>query len=185
MRVPNPTKLLPRPSHVFALTRRVACLLPRLPGQSSPETDLSPAPPAPSSPPKLKPVTPPKSPKPKPKAKAKAANAKAGDRPKQAKKAKQAKGDRPKQAKKAKSQPRTAPAGTAAAGFPEPPGKDPGDISGDREPHHALNNPVGDPDPAAWPGPYEEGGGRLDPHPAEDPDTQAQAEKLKREKLDD
>jgi hypothetical protein len=35
-----------------------------------------------------------------------------------------------------------APDGEPAPGFPEPPGKDPGDISGDDEPHHALNEPV-------------------------------------------
>jgi len=36
-------------------------------------------------------------------------------------------------------------------GLPEPPGRDPGDISEDREPHHALNNPARDPDPTEWP----------------------------------
>jgi hypothetical protein len=53
------------------------------------------------------------------------------------------------------------------SGFPEPPGKDPGDISGDDSPHHALNNPVGDPDPTEWPDPYEK---REDPRDPEDPD---------------
>jgi hypothetical protein len=43
----------------------------------------------------------------------------------------------------------------SATGFPEPPGKDPGDISKDAEPHHSLNNPVNDPDPTEWPDPYD------------------------------
>src|ERR671927_479919 len=55
----------------------------------------------------------------------------------------------------------------AASGFPEPPGKDPGDISRDREPHHVLNNPVGDPDPTEWPDPYDK---REDPRDPSDPD---------------
>jgi hypothetical protein len=55
----------------------------------------------------------------------------------------------------------------ADTGFPEPPGKDPGDISGDREPHHVLNNPVEDPDPTEWPDPYEK---REDPRDPPDPD---------------
>jgi hypothetical protein len=54
-----------------------------------------------------------------------------------------------------------------ATGFPEPPGKDPGDISGDREPHHVLNNPVEDPDPTEWPDPYDK---REDPRDPPDPD---------------
>src|SRR5688572_22530394 len=41
--------------------------------------------------------------------------------------------------------------GEAVSGFPEPPGKDPGDISRDPEPHHALSNPVSEPDPTEWP----------------------------------
>jgi hypothetical protein len=52
-------------------------------------------------------------------------------------------------------------------GFPEPPGKDPGDISQDREPHHVLNNPVEDPDPTEWPDPYDK---REDPRDPPDPD---------------
>src|SRR5205807_4619660 len=40
-------------------------------------------------------------------------------------------------------------------GFPEPSGDDPGDRSQDPDPHHALNNPVGEPDPTEWPDPYE------------------------------
>jgi hypothetical protein len=55
----------------------------------------------------------------------------------------------------------------APSGFPEPPGKDPGDISKDREPHHVLNNPVKDPDPTEWPDPYHK---REDPRDPADPD---------------
>jgi len=52
-------------------------------------------------------------------------------------------------------------------GFPETPGKDPGDLSHDASPHHALNTPVGEPDPTEWPDPYER---RPDPRePGEDP----------------
>lgn len=47
------------------------------------------------------------------------------------------------------------PSDKQAAGFPEPPGPDPGDRSRDTSPHHALNTPVGDPDPTEWPDPYE------------------------------
>jgi predicted DCC family thiol-disulfide oxidoreductase YuxK len=61
-----------------------------------------------------------------------------------------------------------APAGEPASGFPEPPGKDPGDISDDASPHHALNNPVvDDPDLTEWPDPYEK---REDPRDPDDPD---------------
>lgn len=52
-------------------------------------------------------------------------------------------------------------------GFPEPPGKDPGDISRERSPHAALSNPVRDPDPTEWPDPYEK---REDPRDPPDPD---------------
>jgi len=61
-------------------------------------------------------------------------------------------------------QPRTAPPGTAEGGFPEP-----FDEAHDRphDPHHALNNPVGEPDPTEWPDPYE---WREDPRDPPDPD---------------
>ena len=42
---------------------------------------------------------------------------------------------------------------------------EPGDRSKDAEPHHALNSPVGEPDPTEWPDPYER---REDPR---DPDV--------------
>jgi hypothetical protein len=54
-----------------------------------------------------------------------------------------------------------------ATGFPEPPGKDPGDQRGGTTPHSSLNNPVGDPDPTEWPDPYDT---RPDPKaPSADP----------------
>ena len=70
-------------------------------------------------------------------------------------------------------------------GFPEPPGKDPGDISQDREPHHVLNNPVEDPDPTEWPDPYDkrEDTEERDPHPSQDPEA-VNWEAPKRDKLD-
>jgi hypothetical protein len=36
-----------------------------------------------------------------------------------------------------------------------------------RDPHHELNNPVGDPDPTEWPDPYDK---REDPRDPDDPD---------------
>ena len=54
------------------------------------------------------------------------------------------------------------------SGFPEPPGRDEGDRSQDAEPHHALNNPVGEPDETEWPDPYEK---RPDPRGDEHPPT--------------
>jgi hypothetical protein len=97
----------------------------------------------------------------------------------------------------------------APSGFPEPPGEDPGDVSREREPHHALNNPVRDPDPTEWPDPYEKredprdppdpdgepfGEGAhpqtgakstSDPHPSQDPEAGDRWEGPKRDKLDD
>jgi hypothetical protein len=55
-------------------------------------------------------------------------------------------------------------------GFPEPSGTDPGNLSGDPSPHHALNTPVGTPDPTEWPDPYEARNDPLDP-----PDTDAES----------
>ena len=95
------------------------------------------------------------------------------------------------------------------AGFPEPPGEDPGDRSQDPSPHHDLNNPVGDPDPTEWPDPYDtredprdppdpDGapfgeqphpptGSRStsDPNPKQDPEAEPWAEGPKRDKLDE
>jgi hypothetical protein len=52
-------------------------------------------------------------------------------------------------------QPHRAADGEPATGFPEPPGPDPLDDAANRDPHHVLNNPVGEPDPTEWPDPYE------------------------------
>ncbi len=57
--------------------------------------------------------------------------------------------------------------GQPPTGFPEPPGRDPDDRSGDPDPHHVLNNPASDPDPTEWPDPYEK---RPDPRDPVDPD---------------
>jgi hypothetical protein len=50
------------------------------------------------------------------------------------------------------------------------PDANPGNISGDPEPHHTLNNPAGDPDPTEWPDPYEK---RKDPRDPAAVDTPA------------
>jgi hypothetical protein len=52
-------------------------------------------------------------------------------------------------------------------GFPEPPGRDPGDQAAQPDPHHALNTPVGEPDPTEWPDPYDR---RQDPRDPTDSD---------------
>jgi hypothetical protein len=107
--------------------------------------------------------------------------------------------DRPRHTKRA-------PEGEPASGFPEPGGGDPGDRSGDPSPHHALNNPVGEPDPTEYPDPYEqredprhpEGADSIgdkphpptgsvstsEPHPAHDPEAEPW-EAPKRDKLDE
>ena len=83
-----------------------------------------------------------------------------------------------------------------SSGFPEPPGRDPGDRSGDPEPHDALNTPVGEPDPTEWPDPYDEredprGDERpvpgststSEPHPSDDPEAEP-TEAPERDRLD-
>jgi hypothetical protein len=80
-----------------------------------------------------------------------------------------AQGDRGGQPKARVTKPRRARPGEAVSGFPEPPGKDPGNISRDPEPHHALSNPVNEPDPTEWPDPYDS---RDDPRDPPDPDGQ-------------
>jgi hypothetical protein len=55
-----------------------------------------------------------------------------------------------------------------ATGVREAPGRDPEDRTGDRVPHHALNTPVGEPDPTEWPDPYDH---REDPRFPADPDA--------------
>jgi hypothetical protein len=47
-----------------------------------------------------------------------------------------------------------------------------GDRSQDDEAHHALNNPVGEPDPTEYPDPYES---REDPRDAPHPQTGSQS----------
>jgi hypothetical protein len=64
-------------------------------------------------------------------------------------------------------QPETAPPGEAVSGFPEPPGRDPGDRSRDPAPHHALGNPVEGPDESEWPDPYDRREDPLEPPPDE------------------
>jgi hypothetical protein len=74
----------------------------------------------------------------------------------------------------------------------------------DRDPHHALNNPVGEPDPTEWPDPYDKREDPRDPpdsdgegphaptgsqstsapHPSEDPEALPR-EALERDKLDE
>jgi len=94
------------------------------------------------------------------------------------------------------------------SGFPEPAGEDPGDRSGEQDPHHALNNPAHDPDPTEWPDPYDRrsdprdpaGSGEppygeaphtssgsqstSEPHPAQDPEAEPW-EGPKRDKVDE
>jgi hypothetical protein len=67
----------------------------------------------------------------------------------------------------------------------------------ERDPHHALNNPVGEPDETEWPDPYEtredprdedhpQTGSRStsEPHPSDDPEAEPW-EPPKRDKLDE
>ena len=96
--------------------------------------------------------------------------------------------------------------GEPATGFPEPPDVPAADRA--RDPHHVLNNPVGEPDPTEWPDPYERredprdpfGSGDAsygaaphtgtgatstsEPHPSQDPEA-LPWEGPKRDKLDD
>ncbi len=80
---------------------------------------------------------------------------------------------------------------------PEPPDPDEGDRSNDPEPHHALNNPVGEPDETEWPDPYDRredprdqdhpptgSESTSDPHPSQDPEAEPW-EGPKRDKVDD
>jgi hypothetical protein len=67
----------------------------------------------------------------------------------------------------------------------------------ERDPHHPLNNPVGEPDETEWPDPYEEREDPRDqdhpptgatstsePHPTQDPEAEP-VEAPERDKLDD
>jgi hypothetical protein len=84
-----------------------------------------------------------------------------------------------------------------APGFPEPQADDAEDRSQDPEPHHALNNPVGEPDETEWPDPYEQREDPRDeehpaagatstsePHPSQDPEAEPW-EGPKRDKVDE
>ncbi len=97
---------------------------------------------------------------------------------------------------------------TPNTGFPEPPGEEPGDRTNDPDPHHALNTPVGEPDPTEWPDPYDRrddprdpaAGGEMpfgdaphtpsgsqstsEPHPSQDPEAEPW-EGPKRDKVDE
>jgi hypothetical protein len=103
-------------------------------------------------------------------------DSKHAERPESQRKSRQSNGtktsarkDRARRSKAPVKQPRQARPGEAVSGFPEPPGKDPGDISRDPEPHHSLSHPVGEPDPTEWPDPYDP---REDPRDPPDPDGQ-------------
>ena len=96
------------------------------------------------------------------------------------------------------------PADKPPTGFPEPPGADPEDRTRDRDPHHVLNNPVGEPDPTEWPDPYDVREDPLDasgvgedaphpptgatstsePHPDQDPELEG-GNAPERDRLDD
>jgi hypothetical protein len=139
-------------------------------------------------------------------------------------KAKEPKADKPKEPKDEKPKPPKPPKAEkpkrAKDEEPKPPKAEPpkpldrgsvaepGDISGDEEPHHALNAPVGDPDPTEWPDPFEKRDDPRDPpdpdhepfgaephpqagaestsepHPAEDPEAGDRAKPPNRENLD-
>jgi hypothetical protein len=67
----------------------------------------------------------------------------------------------------------------------------PGDRSEDPEPHHALNNPVEEPDETEWPDPYDKrddppsgSTSTSEPHPSQDPEAE-QWEAPERDRLDD
>ncbi len=180
MRIPSPLKLLPQPHQVLDLTKRVAGLLPGRPGHASEEVVAAPPPPTPIPAPPPTPLKPKAKPRPKAKAVAK---------PKAA------------PAPKAKAKPKAKAAAKAKTAKTKPKPRKPG-------PHHALNVPVGEPDPTEWPDPYDRRedprdppdpdgkpfgedphpvtGGRStsEPHPSEDPGVEELREKYARDKLD-
>jgi hypothetical protein len=122
---------------------------------------VAPAPPTPSV------AKPEPAKEPKPKA-AKPAPAKAS-KPKPAKpepKAPKPKAAKPKPAKAKAAKPKAAKPKATKVAKPEP-GTEPGDQRGGKDPHHALNNPVADPDPTEYPDPYDK---REDPRDPVDPD---------------
>jgi hypothetical protein len=104
-----------------------------------------------------------------PKAKAKAApkpaEAKPTSKAKAAPKAKPA--AKPKTPAKSKPKAAAKPPKTTGTDATPKPSVEPGNISGDKEPHHALNNPAVDPDETEYPDPFEK---RDDPRDPVDPD---------------
>jgi hypothetical protein len=153
----------------------------------APEPVAEPKPPEPEAAPKPKPAKP-EAPKP-PKAKAagsKPKDAKPKDlKPKPAKPTKDAASSKPPKPKagakpKAAAKPKAPKSKAKAAGdssgtppattgtdAPTVPGAEPGDQRGGKDPHHSLNNPVGDPDPTEYPDPFDH---REDPLDPADPD---------------
>jgi hypothetical protein len=116
-----------------------------------------------AKPPKPEVTSAPKPPKAKAPAKPKA---KAAPKPVESKPKPAAKPKAPAKAKpKAKAVAK--PPKTTGTDAPPKPSVEPGNISGDKEPHHALNNPVRDPDETEYPDPFEK---RDDPRDPVDPD---------------
>lgn len=86
----------------------------------------------------------------------------------------------------------------AESGFPEPPLERDEDRRRDADPHHALGNPVDEPDPTEWPDPYDtredprapDGRGHSgdrsssEPHPSKDLEAE-HWEGPKKDKLDE
>ena len=92
-------------------------------------------------------------------------------------------------------------------GLPEDPGEDEQRDASDPNPHHALDNPVGTPDPTEWPDPYDQREDPRDPqdrdpfgepphtptgsestsepNPKQDPEAEPWARPPKRDKLDE
>ena len=82
--------------------------------------------------------------------------------------------------------------------------QEPNEQAQERDPHHALNNPVGEPDPTEWPDPYDVredpreptdvrdeprhvppgAVSTSEPHPAQDPEAE-RATPPQRDRLDD
>jgi hypothetical protein len=101
------------------------------------------------------------------------------------------------------------PAKSKAKPAPSRPESEPGNISAGKDPHHALNNPVVDPDETEYPDPFDKredprapvdpdgmsfgdgprpptgAGSTSEPHPGQDPEAGDRAEPPKRENLDD
>jgi hypothetical protein len=105
-----------------------------------------------------------------PKPKAEPAKPKAAEKPKAEPKAKPAKPKGPKDKAKPAPKPKAAkPPKTTGTDAPPKPEVEPGNITGGKDPHHALNNPVvDDPDMTEYPDPYDT---REDPRDPADADA--------------